>query len=179
LIFTCRVDKQTPVGATFTTIATISDKRGSGPFVLTINATVVEPREEKEKEPRKREPRVQAGPSQPNVTEKPLGPNEPPLKIESHPETKRLQIIINSTSPLLDEAKNLRPKSEQPAVAFVFKYGLALAAMGLLDTVKNTPEWESDEAGCRERVQQMAKGIARVIVPLCLSLPKNLPKSKS
>jgi hypothetical protein len=25
----------------------------------------------------------------------------------------------------------------------------------------------------------MAEGVARVIVPLCLSLPKNLPKSKA
>ena len=180
LIFTCRAEKKTPVGSTFTSIATISDNHGSGPFVLTINSTVVAPPEDKEKEPRPpRPPRLQAGPSQPDVKEKALGPDEPPLKIESHPETKRLQIIINSTSPLLEEAKTLRPKSEHPAVEFVFKYGLALAAMGLLDSVRSTPEWESDQAGCRDRVQQMAKGVARVIVPLCLSLPKNLPKAKA
>ena len=48
--------------------------------------------------------------------------------------------------------------------------------MGLLDAVKKTPEWTADEAACREHIQQSAAGIARVIVPLCLSLPKKLPK---
>jgi hypothetical protein len=60
----------------------------------------------------------------------------------------------------------------------VFKYGLALTAMGLLDSAKKTPEWESNPAECRKRIQDTAAGIARVIVPLCLSLPKKLPKSK-
>ncbi len=37
---------------------------------------------------------------------------------------------------ILAEAKQLRPKTEEAAVEFVFKYGLALIAMGLLDSAK-------------------------------------------
>ena len=92
------------------------------------------------------------------------------------PNTERFKLLLNRQSRLLSEAKNLRPAEEEAAVAFVFKYGLALTVMGLLDAVKKTPEWAKDEAGCRERIQQSAAGIARVIVPLCLSLPKKLPK---
>jgi hypothetical protein len=72
----------------------------------------------------------------------------------------------------------MRPKEEEVAVAFVFKYGLALTAMGLLDAAKKTDDWKTDEAGCRQRIQETTIGIARVIVPLCLSLPKKLPKQK-
>jgi predicted NAD/FAD-binding protein len=49
--------------------------------------------------------------------------------------------------------------------------------MGLLDAVKKTPDWQTDEGGCRDRIAQNTAGIARVIVPLCLSLPKKLPKA--
>jgi hypothetical protein len=62
-------------------------------------------------------------------------------------------------------------------VEFVFTYGLALVAMGLLDAAKKSEEWEKDEAICRERIQQAAAGVARVIVPLCLTLPKKLAKA--
>ncbi len=84
--------------------------------------------------------------------------------------------MLNVDSKLLADAKELRPKEEAPAVEFVFKYGLALTAMGLLDSVKKTPEWQTNEAECRERIQQTAAGMGRIIVPLCLSLPKKLPK---
>ena len=77
------------------------------------------------------------------------------------------------------QAKLLREPEEAAAVEFVFKYGLALAAMGLIDAAKNTSEWETDQASCRERIQLTAVGIARVIVPLCLSLPSKLPKRKA
>jgi hypothetical protein len=181
LTFTCRADKKTPIGTVLATTITVTDKRGSGPFVLTVNATIVAPREEREpseRESRERESRVPAGPSQPDVIERDLGPSELPAKVEKDPTTKRLKIIINKTSKLLEDAKQLRSKEEEPAVSFVFKYGLALAVMGLLDSAKKTAEWQTDEAGCRERIETMAAGVARVIVPLCLSLPKNLPKSK-
>jgi hypothetical protein len=181
LTFTCRPDKRTPIGTLLATTITVTDKRGSGPFVLSISATIVAPREEREpsdRESRERQARVPAGPSQPDVIERDLGPSELPAKVEKDPTTKRLKIIINKTSKLLEEAKQLRSKEEEPAVSFVFKYGLALAVMGLLDSAKKTEEWQSDEAGCRERIETMAAGVARVIVPLCLSLPKNLPKSK-
>jgi hypothetical protein len=163
-------------------VVTITDKRGSGPFVLTINATIVPPRpdEDKErdmKEKRERQQRVEAGPSQPDVGEKDLGPDAPPVKIEKDPKTDRLKIVVNRTSKLLEEAKALRTKAEEAAVSFVFKYGLALAVMGLLDSVKGTEDWQRDDADCRQRIEIMATGIARVIVPLCLSLPRNLPKT--
>lgn len=92
------------------------------------------------------------------------------------PGTSRLQLFVNTGSRLLIEAKSLRPPEEEAAVEFVFKYGLALAAMGLLDAVKRTSAWTEDEAGCRDQIEKSAVGIARVIVPLCLSLPKKLPK---
>jgi hypothetical protein len=182
LTFTSRVDKRIPIGAVLSKTIKITDKRGSGPFGLTLNVTITPPREDRppmERQRREHEPRVQAGPSKPDVAEQDLGPDEQPAKVEKDPTTNRLKIIINKTSKLLDDAKALRSKEEEPAVAFVFKYGLALAVMGLLDSVKKTPDWENDEAACRERVQTMAEGIARVIVPLCLSLPKNLPKTRT
>lgn len=72
----------------------------------------------------------------------------------------------------------MRPKEEEAAVDFVYKYGLALCTMGLLDYERQTDEWKENDADCRERIAQQMTGVARVIVPLCLSLPKNLPKPK-
>ena len=182
LTFTCRADKKSSIGDALASRVSIVDKHGSGPFVLNLNVSVAAPRpardrgEREQHEPRK--PRVQAGPSQPDVAEQDLGPDAQPVKVEKDPTSTRLRIIINTTSRLLEEAKALRSKDDEPAVAFVFKYGLALAVMGLLDRMKKSSEWESDDADCREKIQTMAEGIARVIVPLCLSLPKNLPKTK-
>jgi hypothetical protein len=182
LTFTFSIGKDVPVGSQFCTNASITDSMGSGPFLLTMNVIVTqeledtEPKEKKEKPPK--EPKVQAGPSRPDIKEVDKGPNEPPLTIEKVPNTERLQLFLNTTSQMLVDAKKSRPKEEEPAVAFVFKYGLALTAMGLLDSMKKSDEWKTNEAGCRERIQEAAKGIARVIVPLCLSLPKKLPKPK-
>jgi hypothetical protein len=182
LTFTCAVDKQSPVGTTLYTEALITDKQGSGPFKLTLNVAVVpekEPVEPKEKAPTPpKNPKVKAGPSRPDIKEVDKGPDEPPLTIEKIPNTERLQLVLNTTSCLLEDAKKLRPKEEELAVTFVFKYGLALAAMGLLDAMKKTEAWKTDEASCRLRIQETAVGIARVIVPLCLSLPKKIPKQK-
>lgn len=180
ITFTCRVDKKVAIGTEFEKKITITDRRGSGPFVLQINANVVAPREKLDEPvgPRPpKPPRTQTAPSQPNVSEKDLGPEHPPAKIEKDPTTGRLQIVINKTCALLEEAKKQRTAEEEPAVAFIFKYGLALAIMGLLDSMKQTPAWEKEETECREQVENMATGIAKVIVPLCLSLPKNLPKA--
>jgi hypothetical protein len=105
------------------------------------------------------------------------GPEDPPITVERVPQTQRLQLAVNKGSRLLQEARDLRPKAEEAAVEFVFKYGLALIAMGLLDAAKKTPEWEKDEAACREYIQVAAAGVGRVIVPLCLTLPKRLPKT--
>ncbi len=153
------------------------------PFTLTLIGHVVAPREKTEPTDHppkpKPDPKVQAGPSRPNVTEIDGGPDDPPITIEKEPGSQRLKLLVNRGSRLLAEAKALRPPEEAVAVEFIFKYGLALTAMGLLDAMKKTPEWASNEADCRERVQQSAAGIARVIVPLCLSLPKKLPKMKT
>jgi hypothetical protein len=182
LTFTCSADKKYAVGTKLTSAALITDNQGSGPFRLTINVTVQpekKPIEPKEKPPTLPEdPKVKTGPSRPDIVEMAKGPDEPPLTIEKIPNTERLQLILNTTSKLLEDAKKMRQKEEELAVAFVFKYGLALAAMGLLDTAKKTEAWKNDEAGCRRGIEETAKGIARVIVPLCLSLPKKLPKSK-
>jgi hypothetical protein len=180
LTFACQVDKNVSEGTILQTDAIITDNTGSGPFTLTIIGHVVAP-PEKPETPRhppkpKPEPTVQAGPSRPDVKEVDRGPDAPPITIEKVPSTERLELLVNKRSRLLTEAKVLRPHEEEAAVEFVFKYGLALTAMGLLDAMKKTPEWAKDEARCREQIQQSAAGVARVIVPLCLSLPKKLPK---
>ncbi len=180
LTFTFAADKQTPEGATSTTQMVITDNTGSGPFTLVVNASIVAPRKNENKEREKhekKEPKVDAGPSRPDIKEVDNGPEAPPLTIERIPATGRLQLVLNKGSKLLADAKEMRPKEEAVAVEFVFKYGLALTAMGLLDSIKKTPEWETNEGACRERIEQTAAGMGRIIVPLCLSLPKKLPKS--
>lgn len=182
ITFTCPTDKAA-IGTTLSTNVLITDNKGSGPFKLSFNLKImpereiVERKEKPDNEPK--EPKVQVGPSRPDIKEVNKGPDEPPLTIEKIPNTDRLQLVLNVTSQLLEDAKKLRPKEEELAVAFVFKYGLALTAMGLLDSMKKTDEWQDDEPGCRAKVEESAKGIARVIVPLCLSLPKKLPKPKN
>lgn len=182
LTFTCSPDKKIAIGTTLSTSVLITDNKGSGPFKLSLNLKIVPEKEIEAPSPKPeiepKEPKVQAGPSRPDIKEMDKGPDEPPLTIEKNPNTDRLQLVLNTTSQLLEDAKKLRPKADELAVAFVFKYGLALTAMGLLDSMKKTDDWKEDEPGCRAKVEESAKGIARVIVPLCLSLPKKLPKPK-
>ena len=177
---TYSADKSLAVGARLASHIIITDSKGSGPFALDVNITVAEPAQKKEPGQPKPHvpPKAAAGPSRPDIQEVKTGPEGPPLTIESIPGSERLKLLLNVESQSLTQAKAMRPKEEEPAVEFVFKYGLALTAMGLLDAVKKTPEWESNPAECRKRIQDTAAGIARVIVPLCLSLPKKLPKSK-
>lgn len=182
LTFTMAIDKQIAVGTNLVTEVLVTDKIGSGPFHLKIIIAVIpekeptEPTEKTTKSPKP--PTVQASPSRPDIKEVSNGPDDPPLTIERIPNTQRLQLVLNTGSKLLVDAKKMRPKEDELAVAFVFKYGLALTAMGLLDSAKNSDEWKSNEEGCRRRIEESAIGIARVIVPLCLSLPKKLPKAK-
>ena len=93
------------------------------------------------------------------------------------PNTNRLQLAVNKESKLLEQAKLLKKPEEVPAVEFVFKYGLALIAMGLLENAKQTQEWKTNEEQCRKNIQEHCAGVARVIVPLCLTLPQKLPKA--
>jgi len=180
LTFTC-TGKGMPVGAKLTATATISDKNTTKPFVLTLNAVIVSPRIKStgtDPAEAKRKPKVPAGPSRPSVKERDDGPEQPPLKIERDPSTSSLVIYINTTSPLRAQARAMRPKEEEAAVDFVYKYGLALCAMGLLDSERESDEWKENDAECRDRIARQMRGLARVIVPLCLALPKNLPKKK-
>jgi hypothetical protein len=181
LTFTFSVDKKTPVGAQFSTGIVITDNHGSGPFRLEIKITVIQEKEPIEKDDQPKppvDPKSKEGPSGLQIIEVEKGYDEPPLIIDRIPNTERLQLTLNTTSRFLEDAKKTRPKEEELAVIFVFKYGLALATMGLIDAAKKTDEWKTDEAGCRAKIQGTMTGIARVIVPICLSLPKKIPKAK-
>jgi hypothetical protein len=182
---TFAVDKNVQVGDTLQSQIVITDKKGSGPFTLSVEIKVAKAAEKKEppKPRQKPKPKAAAGPSRPDIQEVHAGPDALPLTIEavasSTPDAeKRLKLLLNVDSVLLTQAKGMRRKEEESAVEFVFKYGLALTAMGLLDRAKRSEQWKEDQAGCRNQIQETAAGIARVIVPLCLSLPSKLPKAK-
>lgn len=177
LTFTFQGDKQIAEGAIFTTEVEISDSAGHGPFKLIVNGLVVAPREKTTHEPPNKDPKVDNAPSRPDIIEVLKGLDDPPITVERAPDTKRLQLAINKGSRFLIDAKQLRPAEEEAAVEFVFKYGMALIAMGLLDAIKKKPEWEADEVTCRQKVAESAVGVGRVIVPICLTLPKKLPKA--
>ncbi len=147
-----------------------------GPFKLVVNATVVEPREKTTREPPEKNQQTQDSPSRPDVIEVNNGLDGPPLAIQKVPGTGRLQLAVNKESRFLEQAKLLRSKEEVRSVEFVFKYGLALIAMGLLETAKQTEAWKTDEELCRKNIEEHCAGVARVIVPLCLTLPQKLPK---
>lgn len=177
LTFTFHADRNSVEGACFTTQIEISDRFGSGPFRLAVTARIVAPKEKSSRKPPEENPRTDPAPSRPDIIEVVNGPFDPPITIEPVPGTSRLQLAVNKGSQLLVDAKRLRAREEEAAVEFVFKYGLALVAMGLLDTEKKSPRWQRDEAACRERIQEAAAGAGRVIVPLCLTLPTKLPKA--
>jgi hypothetical protein len=178
LTFTFHASTKMGEGTSFITQIEISDGAGHGPFKLVVKAKIGPPREKTRHEPsRTEDPKVDSAHSRPNIIEVYKGPDSPPITIERVPETNRLQLALNKDSRLLAEAKELRPKEEAAAVEFVFKYGLALIAMGLLDAAKKTPQWVTNEEVCRKGIQEHTAGIGRVIVPLCLNLPKKLPKA--
>jgi hypothetical protein len=177
LTFTFHAPKKAVIGTTMMTQMEISDDAGHGPFKLVVTATIVAPREKSEPKPPKEPQQAQDSPSRPNVIEVNRGPEALPLTIEKVPDTNRLQLAINKDSKLLEQARNLKKPEEVPAVEFVFKYGLALIAMGLLENVKHTDAWKTSEEQCRKNIQDHCAGVARVIVPLCLTLPQKLPKA--
>ena len=177
LTFTFHADKyKKPVGTVFETAVTISDA-GHGPWKLSIKVKVAPPREKRKNELPEPNPKTEAAPSRPDIKDVHRGAEAAPLTVEKIPDTERLQLQVNVDSHLLTEAKLLRPPEDSAAVEFVFKYGLALIAMGLLDSAKKTEDWRTNEVECRERISKAATGVARVIVPLCLTLPKKLPKA--
>lgn len=173
-------DKKLTVGAKLNCQVIIKDNKGSGPFKLDVQITVAEPVAKEPPKPKPpKPPKALAAPSRPDIREVKTGPDAPPLTIDKVPNSDQLRLLLNVQSNLLVQAKEMRPPEDAIAVEFVFKYGLALTAMGLIDAAKRTPEWESDQAACRQRIEETAIGIARVIVPLCLSLPSKLPKKKA
>lgn len=177
LTFTFHADKyKKPIGTVFDTAVTISDA-GHGPWNLSIKVKVGPARVKKINEPPKPDPKADDAPSRPDIVEVHHGPDAAPITLNKVPNTERLQLQVNVDSRLLTEAKLLRSPEESRAVEFVFKYGLALIAMGLLDSAKKTTEWSTSEVECRERISASAAGVGRVIVPLCLTLPKKLPRA--
>lgn len=177
LTFTFQANKKSALGSVFVTEVSISDNAGHGPFPLKISGVVVAPRDKNTNDPPTKNPKVDSSPSRPDIVEVMNELDDPPVTVERDPGTQRLKLAVNKGSRFLVDAKEQRPPEEEVAVEFVFKYGLALAAMGLLDAIKKTPEWESDEFKCRQKVAEAAAGIGRVIVPMCLTLPKKLPKA--
>jgi hypothetical protein len=179
LTFTFHPEKQKrPVGTTFDVAVTIAD--GShGPWNLQIKVKVGPPREKRENEKPEHDQKTGSGQSRPIIIEVKNGADALPIAVEKEPGKEGLQLAVNIESRLLTDAKDLRPAEDAGAVEFVFKYGLALIAMGLLDAAKKTPDWANNEVGCRDQIAKSASAIARVIVPLCLTLPQKLPKKFS
>ena len=149
---------------------------GHGPWKLSIKVTVTPPREKRENEPPEPNPKTDTAPSRPDIVEVHNGPEAIPIFVDKI-QYGAAKLQINVDLRLLEEAKALRSPEEAAAVACVFKYGLALVAMGLLDAAKKTEDWSTNEVECRERISRSAAGIRRVIVPLCLTLPQKLPKA--
>lgn len=178
LTFTFHANKKVAEGTTFVTQIEIADNAGHGPFKLVVKATITPPKEKATYEKQEKEdPKVNPAPSRPDIIEVNKGPDAPPITIEKVPGTTRMKLAVNKDSHLLTQAKMLRPKEEEAAVEFVFKYGLALIAMGLLDSATRNPAWEVNDEPFRKEIEKSAAGIGRVIVPLCLTLPKKLPKA--
>jgi hypothetical protein len=147
-------------GSEFTTSVEITDTAKSNPFNLKIFGAVVASKEKKEPQPRQKpEQKVDVAPRRPDVVEVDRGPDEPPLTIEKVPNSERMKLLINPGSRRLIEAKSLRPPGEAAAVEFVFKYGLALITMGLLDTATKTDDWKTDPDKIRDGISKSSAGI--------------------
>ncbi|MBK7952315.1 MAG: hypothetical protein IPK00_27075 [Deltaproteobacteria bacterium] len=178
LTLACRPPATAVVGTQLATEATITDPKGSGPFTLMLAASVVAPKHKKQPDPReKKEKKSKRGPSRPRIRERDGDPTEPPIEINREPKTNLLEIIINRKAAALEHAKAKRPSAEEAAVEFVFKYGLALLAMSMIDRARETEKWDEDEPDCRKEIGQTVSDLSRVIVPLCLNLPQKLPKA--
>jgi hypothetical protein len=178
LTFTYQADRllKKEVGTAFDTTVVISDA-GHGPWKLAIKVEIGPPRDKRENESPESNPKADSAPSRPDIIEVKRGPDAPPIVVDRPPGGDRLQLQVNVESRLLVEAKLMRAPTEAPAVEFVFKYGLALIAMGLIDAAKKTEQWNTNESECREEISKSAAAVGRVIVPLCLTLPKKLPKA--
>src|SRR5690606_16688279 len=136
------------------------------PFQLNVRImTTQAPAEKKEPKPPSPPPppRSEEGPSRIDVQEVKRGAEAPPLTIEPVPNTERFKLLLNVESSLLAQAKATRPQEEEAAVSFVFKYGLALAVLALLDKAKKNEDWKAKESSCRSQIEEAAAGIARVI----------------
>ncbi len=176
--FTCEADEAIAIGTKLKANISITDNKGSGPFGLTISAVIAPEREREPSQPSTpARSRVPSAPSQPRVI--PVhtkAPGDPPITIEKNTENELLELHVNMKSEFLERAIAARSEREKDAVEFVFTYGLALAVMGMLDAVRNTDAWKSDPATCKDGIHRAGYGLARIIVPLSLSLSSKLPK---
>lgn len=181
LTFKCAPDKAAAVGSSFAAKIRITDNKGSGPFPIEIRIVIgpkVEPKLPSDRESAIRKPKVDSVPSRPDISEVKRGPESRPLEIERVPDSDKMKLLLNTDSQLLENAISSRPKEEKPAVEFIFKYGLALIALSLIDAAKKTEEWKADQAAIQTQIERMVAGAAKVIVPLCLSLPKKIPTDR-
>jgi len=174
LTFTCRPPKSAVVGTELATAAVITDSKGSGPFPLKISGKVVPKKTKKPSKPKPpKPPKAKDARSRPRIEWIEEDPTSQAIQIER--DDKGLVVYLNKKSAALEESRIKRP-NEVPAVEFVYMYGLSLLAMALIDKHKTTDRWEEDEAECRQEIGATVSNMARVIVAVCLNLPKKLPK---
>lgn len=166
------------VGERYLVRVRISDAAGSGPFELSVRGEILpknEPATSDRKVPRK--PRRNTSNARASrlivrdVTDR--EPSDPPLSIESAPDNGPLELHFNLNSSLLEDARNSQPRPERARVDFVFKYGLALATLAMVDHDHRAKTW--DPAKSPDRIHEAVRALARVVVPLCLTLPRKLP----
>ena len=130
-----------------------------------------QPRDKRENEAAEpKPPKTQAAPSRPDIVEVHNGPGGSADHCRESAGHESPAAPGQRGLASAGGSKAARPPTEAAAVEFVFKYGLALIAMGLLDSAKKTTEWNTNEVECREQISKSAAGVGRVIVPLCLTL---------
>lgn len=177
MTLTFRAPKGAKAGEVKQSVVRITDPTDSGPFTLKTTATIVEPEAKKKRKPKGKGHKAKEGkrPASPNIIPVEGDVTEPAISVNRTPKDE-LQILVNMKAEALNDAKMKRPPEESAAVEFVYKYGLALIVMAMVESEKDTSEWAEDEAGIRESIGDRVSGLARVIVPLCLTLPNKIPK---
>ncbi|MCC6574621.1 MAG: hypothetical protein IT462_12630 [Planctomycetes bacterium] len=180
--FTLKAPKEVEIGAQFNLHLRITDGKGSGPFELKVNGRIVEPVPvvAKPARPKKngesRPDKNYATPSSPDVHDRDdLSPDDPPIKIVKKPESEVYVMFFNKKSALLENIAKTRPPEERKRVEFVFKWGLALVCMSLIDHKKQQGILDSQGV---EDISKASFAIGKVIVPICLTLPEKLPSLK-
>lgn len=175
MTLTLSAPKDAAVGDVKQLVVRITDPVGSGPFTLKTTAKIVAPKEKRKRKPKDKKKKEETRPASPNIVPVDGDITGPAIAVSRTPNDE-LQIIVNMKAEALNGAKMKRPPEESAAVDFVYKYGLALIVMGMVETEKKKSEWAEDEAGVRQAIGERVSGLARIIVPLCLTLPNKIPK---